>query len=38
MYILIILAFIFAGLESPALWKGSHQLEHIAKPAVMIWL
>ena len=42
MYILIVLAFIFAGLESLALWKGRRQLEYIAKPAVMaclfIWL
>jgi len=42
MYILIILALIFAGLESLALWKGWRQLEYIAKPAVMaclfIWL
>jgi alkenylglycerophosphocholine hydrolase len=38
MYILIILAFIFAALESLALWKGSRQLEFIAKPAVMVCL
>lgn len=38
MYILIILAFIFAALESLALWKGWRQLEYIAKPAVMICL
>ena len=38
MYLLIILAFIFAGLESLALWKGQRQLEYIAKPAVMISL
>lgn len=38
MYILIILAFIFAGLETLALWKGQRQLEYIAKPAVMICL
>ncbi len=38
MYILIILAFIFAGLESLALWKGWHKLEYLVKPAVMICL
>ncbi|MGD8404130.1 MAG: lysoplasmalogenase [Anaerolineales bacterium] len=38
MNILIILAFIFAGLESLALWRGRRQLEYIAKPAVMICL
>jgi uncharacterized membrane protein YhhN len=38
MYILIILAFIFAGLESLALWKGWHKLEYLAKPAVMVCL
>jgi len=42
MYILIILAFTFAGLESLALWKDQRQLEYIAKPAVMaclfLWL
>jgi alkenylglycerophosphocholine/alkenylglycerophosphoethanolamine hydrolase len=38
MYILIILAFIFAALESLALWKGWRWLEFIAKPAVMVCL
>ena len=38
MYFFIILAFIFAALESLALWKGQRQLEYIAKPAVMICL
>lgn len=38
MYILIILAFIFAALESLALWKGWRQLEFVAKPAVMVCL
>lgn len=38
MYILIILAFIFAALESLALWKGLRKLEFIAKPAVMVCL
>jgi alkenylglycerophosphocholine/alkenylglycerophosphoethanolamine hydrolase len=38
MYILIILAFIFAGLESLALWKSWHKLEYLVKPAVMVCL
>lgn len=38
MYILIILAFIFAALEALALWKGWRWLEYIAKPAVMVSL
>jgi uncharacterized membrane protein YhhN len=38
MYTLIILAFIFAALESLALWKGWGKLEFVAKPAVMICL
>jgi uncharacterized membrane protein YhhN len=38
MYILIILAFIFAGLESLALWKSWRRLEFVAKPAVMVCL
>jgi uncharacterized membrane protein YhhN len=38
MYILIILAFIFAGLEALALWKGWRNLELVAKPAVMVCL
>ena len=38
MHTLIILAFIFAGLESLALWKGWRVLEFIAKPAVMVCL
>jgi uncharacterized membrane protein YhhN len=37
-YILIFLAFIFAGLESLALWKGWRKLEFVAKPAVMVCL
>jgi uncharacterized membrane protein YhhN len=35
---LIILAFIFAGLESLALYKGLRRLEFVAKPAVMVCL
>ena len=38
MYFLIILAFIFAVLESLALWKGWRKLEFVAKPAVMVCL
>lgn len=38
MYVLIILAFIFAALESLALWKGWRKLEFVAKPAVMVCL
>jgi len=38
MNILIILAFIFAGLESLALWKGWRKLEFVVKPAVMVCL
>jgi uncharacterized membrane protein YhhN len=42
LFILIILAFIFAALESLSLWKGWRKLEFIAKPAVMaclfVWL
>ena len=38
MYFLVILAFIFAVLESLALWKGWHKLEFVAKPAVMVCL
>jgi len=38
MYILIILAIIFAVLESLALWKGWLQLEFVVKPAVMVCL
>ena len=38
MNILIILVFIFAGLESLALWKGWRKLEFVVKPAVMICL
>ncbi len=38
MNILIILAIIFAGLESLALWKGWRKLEFVAKPAVMVCL
>jgi uncharacterized membrane protein YhhN len=38
MYLLIILAFIFAALESLALWRGWRKLEFIAKPAVMVCL
>jgi len=38
MYVLIILAFIFAALESLALWKGWRGLEFVAKPAVMVCL
>jgi uncharacterized membrane protein YhhN len=38
MNFLIILAFIFAGLEFLALWKGWRKLEFVAKPAVMVCL
>ncbi len=38
MNILIILALIFAGLESLALYKNWRQLEFVAKPAVMVCL
>lgn len=38
MYLLIILAFIFAGLESLALYKGWRKLEFVVKPAVMVCL
>lgn len=38
MYILIILAFIFAALTALALWMGWRRLEFIAKPAVMVCL
>ncbi|MBK9924378.1 MAG: lysoplasmalogenase [Anaerolineales bacterium] len=38
MNILIVLALVFAGLESLALWKKLPKLEYIAKPAVMVCL
>lgn len=38
MAVLPILAILFAGLESYALWSGKRSLEFIAKPAVMICL
>jgi len=38
MNVLIILAIIFAGLESLALYKGIRKLEFVAKPAVMVCL
>ena len=38
MNILVILALIFAALESLALWKKWNRLEYVAKPAVMICL
>ena len=38
MNILPILALIFAGLESLALWKKWRRLEYVAKPAVMVCL
>jgi uncharacterized membrane protein YhhN len=38
MGILPVLAILFAGLESYALWSGKRQLEFIAKPAVMLCL
>jgi uncharacterized membrane protein YhhN len=38
MYTIIILAFIFAALESLAVWKGWRKLEFVAKPAVMVCL
>jgi len=38
MNIFVVGAFLFAGLEAWALWKGWRRLEFIAKPAVMIFL
>jgi len=38
MNVLVILAFVFAALESLALWKKWDQLEYVVKPAVMICL
>lgn len=38
MNILIVFAFIFAGLESLALYKSWHKLEYVVKPAVMVCL
>lgn len=38
MNIWLILAFIFAALETLALWKSWDRLEHVAKPAVMVCL
>lgn len=38
MNILVILALIFAALESFALWKGLNKLEYVVKPAVMVCL
>ncbi|MFZ5819985.1 MAG: lysoplasmalogenase family protein [Chloroflexota bacterium] len=38
MYIFVLAAFVFAGLESLALWKGWRKLEFVAKPAVMVCL
>ena len=38
MNMLVILALIFAALESYALWKGLKKLEYVAKPAVMVCL
>jgi uncharacterized membrane protein YhhN len=38
MYILIFFAFVFAALESLALWNGWHRLEYVVKPAVMVCL
>ncbi len=38
MNLLMILALVFAALESLALWKNWHRLEYLAKPAVMIVL
>ena len=38
MNILLILAFVFAALESLALWKNRGRLEYVVKPAVMICL
>ncbi len=38
MFILIFFAFVFATLESLALWRGWHPLEFVAKPAVMVCL
>lgn len=38
MNILIVLAFVFAGLESLALYKSWPKLEFVAKPAVMVCL
>lgn len=38
MNFLIVLAFIFAGLEALAVWKDLKSLEYVAKPAVMVCL
>ena len=38
MNVWLILAFIFAVLESFALWKSLNKLEHVVKPAVMVCL
>jgi uncharacterized membrane protein YhhN len=38
MYIWLVLAVVFAGLEALAVWKGWHRLEFLTKPAVMICL
>lgn len=38
MNVLLLLAFIFAGLESLALWMGWKRLEYFVKPAVMVCL
>lgn len=38
MTMFLIIAFLFAALESYALWKGPHKLEYVAKPAVMVFL
>ncbi len=38
MNILVVLALVFAALESLALWKGSNKLEYVVKPAVMVCL
>lgn len=38
MYIWLVLAVVFAGLEALAVWKGWHRLEFLTKPAVMVCL
>jgi uncharacterized membrane protein YhhN len=38
MYIWLVLALLFAGLEALAVWKGWHRLEFLTKPAVMVCL
>lgn len=38
MYVWLLLALVFAGLEALAVWKNWHRLEWVAKPGVMLCL